>query len=55
MLNLWVGRLLAPQLTSFGLHSSYLSDTVMPAVSAPGLYNPSASFTLGQATPTASS
>jgi len=48
MLNLWVGRLFAPQLTSFGLHSSYLSDTVMPAVSVAGLYNPSASFTLGQ-------
>jgi hypothetical protein len=46
--NLWVGRLWAPQLTSFGLHSSYLSDTVMPAVSVAGLYNPSAGFTLGQ-------
>jgi hypothetical protein len=46
--NLWVGRLWAPQLTSFGLHSSYLNDTVMPAVSVAGLYNPSASFTLGQ-------
>jgi hypothetical protein len=48
VLNLWVGRLFAPQLTSFGLHSSYLNDTVMPAVSVAGLYNPSASFTLGQ-------
>jgi hypothetical protein len=48
LLNLWVGRLWAPQLTSFGLHSSYLSDTVMPAVSVAGLYNPSAGFTLGQ-------
>ncbi len=48
VLNLWVGRLFAPQLTSWGLHSSYLSDTVMPAVSAAGLYNPSASFVLGQ-------
>ncbi|HEY8086828.1 MAG TPA: hypothetical protein VIF09_03265 [Polyangiaceae bacterium] len=48
LLNLWVGRLFAPQLTSFGLHSSYLSDTVMPAVSVAGLYNPSGSFTLGQ-------
>jgi hypothetical protein len=45
--NVWVGRLWAPQLTSFGLHTSYLNDTVMPAVSAAGLYNPSASFTLG--------
>jgi hypothetical protein len=48
MLNLWVGRLWAPQLTSFGLHSDYLSDTVMPGVSVSGLYNPSATFTLGQ-------
>jgi hypothetical protein len=48
LVNLWVGRLWAPQLTSFGLHSSYLNDTVMPAVSVAGLYNPSASFTLGQ-------
>jgi len=46
--NLWVGRLWAPQLTSFGLHSSYLNDTVMPAVSVAGLYNPTAGFTLGQ-------
>ncbi len=46
--NLWVGRLFAPQLTSFGLHSSYLSDTMMPAVSVAGLYNPSGTFTLGQ-------
>jgi hypothetical protein len=48
LVNLWVGRLWAPQLTSFGLHSSYLNDTVMPAVSVAGLYNPSASLTLGQ-------
>jgi hypothetical protein len=48
LLNLWVGRLWAPQLTSYGLHSSYLSDTVMPGISAGGLYNPSAGFTLGQ-------
>jgi hypothetical protein len=46
--NLWVGRLFAPQLTSFALHSDYLSDAVMPAVSVAGLYNPSASFVLGQ-------
>jgi hypothetical protein len=47
LLNLWVGRLFAPQLTSFALHSSYLNDSVMPAVSAAGLYNPSATFSLG--------
>jgi hypothetical protein len=47
LFNLWVGRLWAPQLTSFGLHSDYLNDTVMPGVSASGLYNPSAGFTLG--------
>jgi hypothetical protein len=48
LFNLWVGRLWAPQLTSFGLHSDYLNDTVMPGVSASGLYNPSATLTLGQ-------
>jgi len=46
--NIWIGRLWAPQLTSFGLHSDYLNDTVMPGVSVSGLYNPnSAGFTLG--------
>lgn len=48
LVNLWVGRLFAPQLTSFALHSSYLSDTVMPATSIGALYNPTASFVLGQ-------
>jgi hypothetical protein len=48
LVNIWVGRLFAPQLTSFGLHSSYLSDTVMPATSIAALYNPTGSFTLGQ-------
>jgi hypothetical protein len=47
--NLWVGRLWAPQLTSYGLHSDYLNDTVMPAVSVASLYSSqSAGFTLGQ-------
>ena len=46
--NLWVGRLFAPQLTSFGLHSDYLTDTVMPAVSVAGLYATGPSFVLGQ-------
>jgi hypothetical protein len=48
LVNLWVGRLFAPQLTSFGLHSSYLNDTVMPGTSVAALYNPSGSFVLGQ-------
>jgi len=48
LINLWVGRLFAPQLNSYGLHSSYLSDAVGPAVSVVGLYNPSGSFVLGQ-------
>jgi hypothetical protein len=48
LLNLWVGRLFAPQLTSFGLHSSYLNDTVMPGTSVSALYNASGSFVLGQ-------
>jgi hypothetical protein len=46
--NLWVGRLFAPQLTSFGLHSDYLADTRMPAISVVGLYNGTGSFTIGQ-------
>ncbi len=46
--NLWVGRLFAPQLSSYALHSSYLSDARPPAVSIIGLYNGSGSFTLGQ-------
>ena len=28
--NLWLGRLFAPQLTSFGMHSDYLSDGRLP-------------------------
>jgi hypothetical protein len=47
LFNLWVGRLFAPQLTSFGLHSDYLNDTALPGVSVAGLYNPTSSFTLG--------
>jgi hypothetical protein len=47
--NLWVGRLWAPQLTSYGLHSDYLTDTVMPGVSVASLYtSKGAGFTLGQ-------
>jgi hypothetical protein len=46
--NLWVGRLFAPQLSSFGLHSDYLQDTRGPAISVVGLYNGTGSFTLGQ-------
>src|SRR5450755_2761180 len=47
-LNLWLGRLMSPQINSFGLHSSYLGDSFLPAVTVAGLYNPSGSFTLGQ-------
>jgi len=46
--NLWVGRLFAPQLTSFGLHSDYLADSRSPPISVVGLYNGTGSFTLGQ-------
>jgi hypothetical protein len=48
--NLWIGRLFAPQLTSFGLHSDYLTDTRMPGVSVIGLYNSSGAFALGAGT-----
>ena len=47
-LNLWLGRLMSPQINSFGLHSSYLGDSFLPAVTVAGLYNPAGSFTLGQ-------
>ncbi len=46
--NLYIGRLFAPQLSSFGLHSDYLTDTRQPGVSVVGLFNPSGSFVLGQ-------
>jgi hypothetical protein len=47
--NLWVGRLWAPQLTSYALHSDYLTDTVMPPISVAALYSSTgAGFTLGQ-------
>lgn len=45
--NLWVGRLFAPQLSSFGLHSDYLNDSRPPGISIAGLYNGSGGFTLG--------
>jgi hypothetical protein len=46
-LNLWVGRLMSPSLTSFSLHSDYLADSYLPAVAVVGLYNPSGSTTIG--------
>jgi hypothetical protein len=47
--NLWLGRLMSPQINSFGLHSSYIGDAFLPAVTVAGLYNPASSgFTLGQ-------
>jgi len=48
-LNIWFGRLTAPQLTSFGPSSSYVTDKAFPAVSVAGLFNPNNSFTLGTA------
>lgn len=47
-LNLWVGRLMAPSLNSWGLHSSYLNDTFTPATAVVALFNPTGTFTLGQ-------
>ena len=47
--NLWLGRLMSPQINSFGLHSSYIGDAFLPAVTVAGLYNPSSGgFVLGQ-------
>lgn len=48
LVNLWIGRLFAPQLTSYGLHSSYLSDSYMPSTSIAGLYNPTGTMVPGQ-------
>lgn len=48
MLNLWVGRLMAPSLNSWGMHSSYLSDTFAPATPVVALFNPTGTFVLGQ-------
>ena len=39
---------MSPQITSFGLHSDYFSDTYMPAVSVVGLYNPTGTQIIGQ-------
>jgi hypothetical protein len=46
--NLWIGRLVAPQLTSYGAASSYVMDKAWPAISVSGLFNPGSSFVLGQ-------
>ena len=46
--NFWIGRLFAPQLTSFGMHSDYMNDSRLPGVSVIGLYNNTAqSFWIG--------
>ncbi len=47
LVNLWVGRLMSPSLTSFGGHSSYVADNFFPATSIAALYNPSGTFSLG--------
>jgi hypothetical protein len=47
LVNLWLGRLTAPQLTSYSAFSTYLSDRAMPSVSVAGLLNPNNSFILG--------
>jgi hypothetical protein len=36
--NFWMGRLMTPSITSWGLHSSYMSDTNLPGTSIAGLY-----------------
>jgi hypothetical protein len=47
LVNLWAGRRAGASLTSWGLHSSYLSDTFLPQVSVVGLQNPTGTFSLG--------
>jgi hypothetical protein len=41
MLNLWIGRLIAPQLTSYAVNDSYVTDKSLPLVSVAGLFNSS--------------
>jgi hypothetical protein len=48
LLNLWIGRLVAPQFTSYSANGSYLADKTFPTVSIAGLYNPNGSFIVGQ-------
>lgn len=48
LVNLWVGRLQGPQLTSFGSRSSYLTTSLLPLTSIASLYNPSSTFALSQ-------
>lgn len=47
MLNLWIGRLMGPSLTSWGMHSSYLNDSNLPGISIAGLYNSGAGPVIG--------
>jgi hypothetical protein len=45
--NVWLGRLFSPSISSFGLHSDYLTDNYMPPTSIVGLYNPTGTTTIG--------
>jgi hypothetical protein len=47
LVNLWGGRLAAPSLHSWGMHSSYVSDSLLPMTSISGLYNPTGEFAPG--------
>jgi hypothetical protein len=47
LLNLSIGRLGVPQLTSYFAGESYVSYQFLPSVSVAGLFNPSSSFVLG--------
>jgi len=49
LVNLWFGRLAAPQLTSYGPNGSYLTDKALPLVSIAGLLNPYATPVFGAA------
>ena len=48
LVNVWVGRLVAPQLTSHVSSGAYLADKAFPLVSAAGLFNGNQSLILGQ-------
>jgi hypothetical protein len=46
-INVWIGRLSGPQLTSFGPRSVLFTQTMLPQTSVTGLFNPNSTFVLG--------
>lgn len=48
LVNLWIGRLVTPQLTSYVSSGGYLDYRAFPTVSVAGLFNGNHAFILGQ-------